>query len=102
MKQLMLALLAAALATCASADSLPRNPGNNERQAQPADTKQKEDCRINTSKSNLRQGFTIDEKGVKRQESQQFTIDQKGVKREVPLQDCEKPPEEPRAVSAKQ
>ncbi len=102
MKQSMLALLAATFATFASADTLPKNVGNNERQAQSADTKQKEDCRINTSKSNLRQGSTIDEKGVKRQEPQQFTIDQKGVKREGQQQDCEKPLEGPRAVSAKQ
>ena len=41
MKQLMLALLAAAFATFASADTLPKNTGSNERQAQAADTKQR-------------------------------------------------------------
>ncbi len=102
MKHLILALLAAAFTTSASADTLPKNTNTSERQAQAADAKHKEDCRVNTSKSNLRQGFAIDERGVKRQEPQQFTIDQKGVKREGQQEECERQPEGPRAVSAKQ
>jgi hypothetical protein len=98
MKSLMLAMLATAFATCASADTLQKN----ERQQQSVEPKQKEDCRkINTSKSNLREGFSIDQPGVKRQEPQQFTIDEKGVKREAQLPECEKQPEATRAVPAK-
>jgi hypothetical protein len=97
MKYLMLALLTAAFATLANADTLQKN----ERQQQSVDPKQKENCRINTSKSNLRQGFSIDQPGVKREETQQFAIDQKGVKREAQQPECEKQPEPTRAVPAK-
>jgi hypothetical protein len=98
MRQVMFVLLATAVTTFASAETLQKS----ERQAQSAEPQQKGDCRvINTSKSNLRQGFTIDEKGVKRQEPQQFTIDQKGVKREAPQQECDKQQEPSRAASAK-
>ena len=97
MKYLMLAMLTSAFATFANADTLQKN----ERQQQSVEPKQKEDCRVNTSKSNLREGFAIDQPGVKRQEPQQFTIDQKGVKREAQQQECDKQPEATRAVPTK-
>ena len=83
MRQVMFVLLATAVTTFASAETLQKS----ERQAQSAEPQQKGDCRvINTSKSNLRQGFTIDEKGVKR---------------EAPQQECDKQQEPSRAASAK-
>jgi hypothetical protein len=97
MKYLMLAMLTTAFATFANADNLQKN----ERLQQSAEPKQKENCRVNTSKSNLREGFSIDQPGVKRQEPQQFTIDEKGVKREAQLPECEKQPEATRAAPAK-